>query len=73
MARGREEHWDTASNREAETGLGEGNALNPDGTPDWLKMARSSFQASTNWLNANLRNQWERNLRTFNNRHPSGS
>ena len=70
----REETWDTASNREAERGLGSGLSESlGDGDHDWLAIARSSYTGSTDWVNANLRNRWERNLRSFNNQHPTGS
>lgn len=39
----------------------------------WLEIARNSYQSSTDWLDINLRGQWERNLSNFNSRHPAGS
>lgn len=40
---------------------------------DWLKLARESFDASTTYLDANLRKKWERNIALFQSRHPDGS
>ena len=67
-----EETWDTASNRQAERGLGQDDTAG-EGEHDWLQIARSAYTGSTDWVNANLRNKWERNLRSFNNQHPTGS
>ena len=39
----------------------------------WLRIARAIYEGSTDYLNANLRYQWERSLSMFNNKHPSGS
>lgn len=40
---------------------------------DWLSLARESFQASSTYLDANLRKKWERNIALFQSRHPDGS
>lgn len=37
------------------------------------RLARESWQASTSWLNAGRRAQWNNSLRAFNNLHPSSS
>jgi len=39
----------------------------------WLRIARQVYEASSDWVDANLRYQWERSLSMFNNKHPSGS
>jgi hypothetical protein len=41
--------------------------------PDWLSIARDSFQSSTDYLDANWRKQMERNIALFQSRHPDGS
>lgn len=41
--------------------------------PDWLKIARTSFDSSTTYLDANWRKHWERNIALFQSRHPEGS
>jgi len=41
--------------------------------PDWLSIARDAFAASTNYLDANWRKKWERNIALFQSRHPDGS
>ena len=43
------------------------------GQPDWLGIARDSFEDSTRFIESSLRWQWERNERAFQNRHPPGS
>jgi hypothetical protein len=40
---------------------------------DWLSLARSCFQASTDYMDTNYRKGWEDNLRAFGNKHPSDS
>ena len=40
---------------------------------DWLKRARSASQTSTNYVDSNMRKQWEDSIRAFNNQHPSDS
>ena len=39
----------------------------------WLETARAAFETSSDWYDANLRKQWERNLSNFQSKHPSGS
>jgi len=39
----------------------------------WLRIARQVYEGSSDWLDTNLRYQWERSLSLFNNKHPSGS
>jgi DNA-binding protein YbaB len=40
---------------------------------DWLQIAKDSFEASTNYLDANLRKHIERNIALFQSKHPTGS
>lgn len=42
-------------------------------TTDWLQIAADSFTASTNYLDANWRKGWERNIALFQSKHPAGS
>jgi hypothetical protein len=39
----------------------------------WLNLARKAYDGSTEWVDTNLRYQWEKNLSNFNSRHPPGS
>ena len=39
----------------------------------WLRLARQSYESSSEWVDANLRYQWEKSLSLFNSKHPSGS
>jgi len=39
----------------------------------WLRIARAIYEGSTDYLNANLRYQWEKSLSLFNGNHPPGS
>lgn len=48
-------------------------AISDDTNPDYLQLARSSYESSTSYYNANLRRQWERNISNFRSTHPSGS
>jgi hypothetical protein len=43
------------------------------GDTDWLAIAKEAFQTSTDYLDANYRAQWEKNLANFANTHPPGS
>lgn len=40
---------------------------------EWIRLSRQAFEASTSYLQANLRRQWERNISNFRSEHPSGS
>lgn len=40
---------------------------------DWLALAKSCYQASTDYMDTNYRKNWEDNLRAFGNKHPSDS
>lgn len=44
-----------------------------DDNPDWLKIARSAYESSTDFLDAKYRKQFERNVANFQGRHPQGS
>ena len=39
----------------------------------WIRIARQIYEGSTEYLDANLRYQWEKSLSMFNSKHPSGS
>jgi len=39
----------------------------------WLNLARQAYDGSTEWVDTNLRYQWEKNISNFNSRHPPGS
>tara|TARA_R110002051_G_scaffold16763_4_gene50130 strand:- start:2274 stop:4445 length:2172 start_codon:yes stop_codon:yes gene_type:complete len=40
---------------------------------DWLNLSREAYESSTDYLDANLRDQWEKNISNFNSNHPAGS
>jgi hypothetical protein len=40
---------------------------------DWLAVAEEAYNTSTDYLDANHRKQWERNVANFQCRHPKGS
>lgn len=40
---------------------------------DWLNLSREAYESSTEYMDANLRDQWEKNISNFNSKHPSGS
>ena len=40
---------------------------------DFLRLAQSAFEKSTDFMDANLRKDWESNIRAFNSEHPKGS
>ena len=39
----------------------------------WLRLARQAYADSTEWVDANLRGQWDKSLSLFNSNHPPGS
>ncbi|RZO82983.1 MAG: hypothetical protein EVA65_15685 [Oceanococcus sp.] len=43
------------------------------GGEDWLGRAREAYHTSTDWLNASLSAEWQRNLSHFQGRHAPGS
>jgi hypothetical protein len=50
--------------------------LDADETPlesKWIRIARQMYEDSTEYLDANIRYQWEKNLSLFNSNHPPGS
>ena len=44
-----------------------------DKNAKWLSLARKAYDGSTEWVDTNLRYQWEKNISNFNSRHPPGS
>lgn len=40
---------------------------------EFLRLAQNAFEKSTDFIDANLRHDWESNLRAFNSEHPKGS
>jgi len=40
---------------------------------EWIRIARQIYEGSTDYLDANLRFQWEKSLSLFNGKHPPGS
>jgi len=47
-----------------------------DDTPiesKWVRIARQIYEDSSEYLDANIRHQWERSISLFNSQHPSGS
>ena len=40
---------------------------------EWIRIARQIYEGSTDYLDANLRFQWEKSLSLFNGRHPPAS
>jgi hypothetical protein len=43
------------------------------GQPNWLNVARDAYKNSTDYLDANIRKQVEKNISLFRNKHPAGS
>ena len=39
----------------------------------WLRIAREAYEDSSDWLDSNLREQWEKSISLFNSKHPPGS
>jgi len=50
-----------------------GGAEIGDKNEQWLSLARNAYDSSTDWVDTNLRYQWEKNLSNFNGKHPPGS
>ena len=44
-----------------------------EGVDDWVQLARHAYHGSTDYLQTNLRRQWERNIHNFRSEHPPGS
>lgn len=40
---------------------------------DWSQISRENYQAASSYMDEALRKQWDRNIRSFQGRHPSGS
>lgn len=52
----------------------DGSVLDPaTGGPDLVAIARDAFKQSTDYFDANIRRQIEKNIALFNSRHPQGS
>ena len=39
----------------------------------WLRIAREAYDESSDWVDSNLREQWEKSISLFNSQHPPGS
>jgi len=39
----------------------------------WLRIAREAYEDSSDWVDSNLREQWEKSISLFNSQHPPGS
>lgn len=39
----------------------------------WLQLAQQAYEESTDWVDTNLREQWEKSISLFNSKHPPGS
>ena len=39
----------------------------------WLRIAREAYEESSDWVDSNLRDQWEKSISLFNSKHPPGS
>lgn len=53
---------------------GDGQQIKPPPSPpDWLMLSRQAFEGSTSYMDTNLRAQWERNIRQWQSKHPTGS
>ena len=46
---------------------------NEDPGTDWLKLAKTMYDTSTDYLNVNFRKQFAKNLANFQSKHPEGS
>lgn len=40
---------------------------------DWLGLAKEAYDSSTEYMDTNLRDQWEKNIANFHSKHPPGS
>ena len=47
--------------------------LDAHGDPDWLALARDAYETSTDYFDANIRKQIEKNISLFRSKHPAGS
>lgn len=70
----REGNWETPTNRAAGADSAI-NAIDPATAtgPDWVRLARESYEASTTFLQGDVRRDWEDNIRMFHSRHPEQS
>ena len=44
-----------------------------DKNQEFLSLAKSAYEKSTDFIDANLRKDWESNIRAFNSEHAKGS
>lgn len=51
----------------------DGGQEKPDSNQAWLTLAEQAFRMSTDYMDANLRHQWERNVSNLMGKHPPGS
>lgn len=58
-----------AEDREAQ----EEGSTNADDDSSWLQVCRDAYRSSTDYLEASLKKQWERNMSHFRSRHAPGS
>lgn len=64
---------ETRNNLDAESGIAGGARVGARGPADWLASSKRVYQTSRDWMDNNVRNQWEVNIRHFQSRHRSGS
>lgn len=49
------------------------NSLDAEGDGKWLTLVRDAYRSSTDYLEASLKRQWEKNMSHFRSRHAPGS
>jgi len=58
---------------EGSENLGISNDDSPVVEDFWLRIAREAYDSSSDWVDSNLREQWDKSLSLFNSQHPPGS
>ena len=58
---------------EGSENLGISNDDSPVVEDFWLRIAREAYDSSSDWVDTNLREQWDKSLSLFNSQHPPGS
>jgi hypothetical protein len=58
---------------EGSENLGISNDDSPVVEDFWLRIAREAYYSSSDWVDSNLREQWDKSLSLFNSQHPPGS
>ena len=58
---------------EGSENLGISNDDSPIVEDFWLRIAREAYDSSSDWVDTNLREQWDKSLSLFNSQHPPGS